>query len=160
MTADGAAAGSSPGRGIMMFPVSRRGAVEAAFMLVLMITAGAAVGAQDVADGDGPQDIRAELMDETFEDGELVRDTTTQRALNDAIGGVTPDLGLDAIISEAVIAPMIRFGFAVASVGYSLGYAVASLTAPIVVRTTANVMVLGVLGVHLWRLYRVIGGPE
>jgi len=147
-----------------MFPVSRRGAVETAFMLVLMITAGAAVGAQDVADGDGPQDIRAELIDETFEDGELARDTTTQpdprlRALNDAIAGVTPDLGLDAIISEAVIAPMMRFGFAVASVGYSLGYAVASLTAPIVVRGTANVMILGVLGVHVWRLYRVIG-PE
>jgi len=95
------------------------------------------VGAQDVADGDGPRDIRAELMDEAFEDGELARDN---------------------IISEALIAPMLRFGFTVASVGYNLGYGVASLTAPIVVRTAGNVIFLGVLGVHIWRLYRVIGG--
>jgi len=147
----------------MMLPLSRRGAAKAAFMLVLVITAGAAVGAQDVADGDGPRDIRAELMDEAFEDGELARDTTTQpdprlRALNDAIDGVTPDLGLEPIISKALIAPMFRFGFVVASIGYGLGYAAASLTAPIVVRTAGNVIFLGVLGVHIWRLYRVIGG--
>jgi hypothetical protein len=130
-------------------------------MLVLMLTAGAAVGAQDVTDGDGPRDIRAELMDDAFEDGELARGTTTQpdprlRALNDAIGRVTPDLGLDAAIPEALIAPMLRAGFTVASVGYGIGYAIATLTAPIVVRGVGSAVILGVLGVHVWRLYRVV----
>jgi hypothetical protein len=132
-------------------------------MLVLMLTAGAAIGAQDVADSDGPRDIRAELMDEAFEDGELARGTTTSqpdprlRALNDAIGRVTPDLGADAIIEEALIAPMFRIAFTVAGVGYVVGYALADLTAPIVVRGVGSAVMLGLLGVHVWRLYRVLG---
>lgn len=133
-------------------------------MMAMMLFAGAAVGANQAANGAERVDLSERLNDELFtEDGELKErnvesppETMPIEPVGDASRDLLPETPrLDAAMRQYLVIPLLRGGIWVSEVGFALGYSMTTTLGADVTRLVLNggvVATVAGVGVYVYRM--------